>query len=78
MKKRTRNNKKIRRSSNINCRWIKAAKYIAKGIKILRSTTGIGIIGGFALDCIFSYLLGKTTDDLTEDLLQKIFDYMGL
>ena len=56
---------------------IKAAKYIAKGIKILRSTTGIGIIGGFALDCIFSYLLGKTTDDLTEDLLQKIFDYMG-
>ncbi len=57
---------------------IKAAKYIAKGIKILRSKTGIGIIGGFALDCIFSYLLGKSTDDLTEDLLQKIFDYMGL
>ncbi len=53
---------------------IKTAKYVAKVIKILRSSNGLTVIGGFALDCFLSYSIGKTTDDVTEILIQKIFD----
>ena len=52
----------------------KTAKYVTKLIKILRSSSGLSIIGGFALDIVLSYLIGKTTDDVTELLKQKIFD----
>ena len=53
---------------------LKCAKYIGKFITALRKTTPLPIIGGFFLDCVLSYYLGKTTDDITEELIQKAFD----
>ena len=55
----------------------KLAKYIPKLIKIMRSCNLITIIGGFALDVVLSYFIGQTTDDVTEALIQKVFDYLG-
>ena len=69
--------KKVAGAATSTAVGIKATKYITKIIKILRSTTGLTVIGGFALDCLFSYYLGKTTDDLTEELIQKIIDYIN-
>ena len=53
---------------------LKCAKYIGKFITALRKTTPLPIIGGFFLDCVLSYYLGKTTDDITEELIPKAFD----
>ena len=53
----------------------KWAKYISKLISILKKRTPIGIVCGFVIDCVLSYYLGKTSDDITEELLQKIFDF---
>ena len=43
----------------------------------MRSCNLITIIGGFALDDVLSYFIGKTIDDVTEALIQKVFDYLG-
>ena len=64
--------KKVAGALTFTAVGLKAAKYVTKVIKIF----GVTIIGGFALDCFLSYMIGKTTDDLTEELIQKAFDYI--
>ena len=56
---------------------MKTGKYVTKLIKILRSSNLITVVAGFAIDIVLSYYIGQTTDDLTEELLQKVFDYIG-
>lgn len=61
----------------------KISKCFPKLLKILLKTsklvlpkfTPIGILGGFAIDCILSYLVTKITKETLEELIQKIFDY---
>ena len=69
--------KKIAGNAASTASGFKVSKYIAKVIKILRKTNLISIIGGFALDIVLSYYIGQTTDEITENLLQKVFDYFG-
>ena len=69
--------KKIVGNATATAVGMKSAKLLAKFIKICRKTNLVSIVAGFALDCILSYYLGKTTDDITEELLQKAFDYFN-
>lgn len=61
----------------------KISKCIPKFIKILQKTsklsflakfTPLGFIGGFAFDSILSYLVTNLTEDITESIIQKIYD----
>ena len=61
----------------------KISKFCPKLLKILLKTskivlpkfTPIGILGGFAIDCILSYLVSKITEETLEELIQKVYDY---
>ena len=56
---------------------LKGAKYISKLISILKKRTPNGIVCGFAIDCALFYYLGKTSDDITEELLQKYLIFLN-